>query len=211
MTQPLFDAHAFLDALRAGGPAAERATLQMVRHYRPLLRAQLFHAGVQADDLEDLLSEILFKLVTHAADVREPAAFHSWARTVARNESSAHWRRLARQPVGEGALQEDAEGLSWLEQVPDPASSDPLLRRCLHGQLGRFKDDQPKRYHCIELITLGHDAREIAELIGRSYGATRQFMSECCAALLGYFKPCLDDGGEGMRRGAAKLRGAGDD
>ncbi len=207
MTRSLFDAQAFLDALRLGGPVAEQATVQMVRHYRPLLRAQLFHAGVQADDIEDLLNEILFKLVMHAGEVRAPEAFHSWARTVARNETSAHWRRQARQPASPPAAADDEErGLDWLAQLPDPASSDPLLSRCLHGQLGRFKDEQPRRYHCIELITLGHDAREIAELIGRSYGATRQFMSECCAALLGYFKPCLDDGIEPMRRGAAKLK-----
>jgi DNA-directed RNA polymerase specialized sigma24 family protein len=208
-----FDADAFLKALAQGGPAAERATLVLLQHYRPFLRARLQLAGVAANAFEDLSSEILFKVVTGAHKLRAAPAFHSWLMTIADNEIKAHWRQLSRerQMFVDVAAHEDGDvgseldtTLSLLQRMPDEGASDHSLRLCLEGQMARFEREQGPRYACIDLIAQGFDAREIAELVGRNYGATRQFMSECCAALLGYFKPCLgDEANQGKKRGAA--------
>lgn len=208
--RPLFDAPAFLQALRLGGSAAERATLGLLQHYRPLLRAWLRTAGVAAGDVDDLISEILFKAVTGAHALRSAAAFHSWLMQIARHELGAHWQQRQRErqlfvntPPGPEA--EVAEALNLLEQWPDEGLSDPLLRLCLQGQLAHFKQQSQERHACITLIALGHEAAEIAELIGRSYGATRQYMSQCCAALLEALKPCLSEAQQqSLKRGQAQ-------
>ena len=206
-----FDAQAFLEALTQGGPAAERASLALLRHYRPFLRARLQLAGVAQNAFEDLISEVFFCVVTGAHKLRAAAAFHSWLVTIADNEIKAHWRRLGaeRRMFAEPAPVADLDGdcehaLALLERMPDEGASDHGLRLCLQGQMARFEREQGKRYACIDLIAQGFDAREIGALIGRNYGATRQFMSECCAVLLNYFKPCLgDETAADMKRGAA--------
>ena len=210
-----FDAHAFLDALKQGGRAAECSTLKLLNHYRPFLRALLFARGVAANEVEDLSSEILFKVVTGAHKLRSGAAFHSWLTMIAQHQLATHWKQLAReratfapaQTAGLGHDDDLSQTLSLLERMPDEGASDPTLRLCLQGQLARFQRDSAERHACIELIALGHDAREIADLIGRNYGATRQFMSECCAALLKLLRPCLSDDFSGARGGAGMAKG----
>ncbi len=216
-----FDAQAFLNALTLGGPAAERATQALLCHYRPFLRARLQLAGVAAGAFEDLISEVFFKVVTGAHKLRAPAAFHSWLVTIADNEIKGHWKQLGRErkmfsdphPAGSKHSDTDEPGdadatLALLQRMPDEGASDHGLRLCLEGQMARFEREQAKRYACIDLIAQGFDAREIGGLIGRSYGATRQFMSECCAALLSYFKPCLGDDAElSQKRGQAHRNG----
>ena len=77
--------------------------------------------------------------------------------------------------------------------LPDPHALDVGARLCLQGQLEKFSREQPQRFAALEHAFHGHDHREIAQLIGRSYGASRQFMSQCFAKLLDYFRPCISD------------------
>ena len=209
MSHPLFDSRAFLFAFAQGGAAAERATGGLLRHYRPLLRAMWRLVGVEAREWDDLSSEVLFKAVTQAHQVRAPEAFHSWLMTIAQRELAAHWSRTARERAVFAAPRLDAadEALHLLAQLPEASVHDPLLARCLQGQLAQFKRDAAPHYACIELLALGHDAPEIAPMIGRSYGSTREFISQCCAALMTVLRPCLDGGRTANwapKRGAAK-------
>lgn len=197
-----FDAADFLAALRVGGTSAEQATRRLLQHYRPLLRARLARSGVPAREWDDLGSEILFKAVTQAHTVRAAEAFHSWLMTIAQHEIAAHWKRSARErevfepaPATDGdSTDDDDETLQLLAQTPDEMSSDPVLARCLQGQLAHFRDEAPVDFACIELLARGHEAEEIALLTERTPGAAREFISRCCAALMKRLKPCLDDG-----------------
>ena len=212
MTPHLFDAQAFLDALRLGGAPAEAAALKLMRHYKPFLRAKLLVAGVSHNELDDLISELLFQVISGAPLVRSAAAFHSWLCIITKHEVAAHWARRSREravfsepPAPDPALQDT---LQLLDQMPDDSASDPVLRLCLQGQLAKFRRDAAQRYACIELIAMGHEAREIAELIGRSYGAAREYMSRCCAALLDYWRPCLSAGqAQALKRSSAGQAG----
>lgn len=216
MTHPLFDSQAFLHAFAQGGAAAERATAGLLRHYRPLLRSTWRAAGVEAREWDDLSSEVLFKAVTQAHQVRVAAAFHSWLMTIAQRELAAHWARCARERAvfapSAGPSEGDTDAtLQLLSQLPEASIHDPLLARCLQGQMARFKSEAALQYACVELLALGHDAPEIAPLIGRSYGSTREFISQCCAALMAMLRPCLDGGRTANwapKRGTAKTSGS---
>lgn len=218
MPRPLFDAHAFLPALARGGEPAEQATRELLRHYRPLLRAALAKAGVHARDMEDLTSEILFKVVTQAHAVRAPEAFHTWLMRIAHHEIAGHWERQAREravfvrppplPASEGS---GDDGLAWLAQVPDGQASDPVLARCLLGQLARYRQDAPEDYACIELLAQGYGDEEIAATLdlNRKPSGMRQHLSQCCAVLMALLRECLDGGHTNNwvpKRGLAKTR-----
>lgn len=220
MSRPHFDAHAFLAAFAQGGAAAERATRELLRHYRPLLRAALAKAGVQVRDMEDLTSEILFKVVTQAHAVRAPEAFHSWLMRIAQHEIAGHWERLAREravftppPTLPAADAAPDDTLAWLAHMPDDQASDPVLARCLLGQLARYRHDAPADYACIELLAQGYEDTEIALAVDRKPSGMRQHLSQCCAALMALLRECLDGGRTANwapKRGNARARAGSD-
>lgn len=218
MSRPFFDAHAFLSSLARGGEPAERATRELLRHYRPLLRATLAKAGVQVRDMEDLTSEILFKVVTQAHAVRAPEAFHSWVMRIAQHEVAGHWELLAREravftppPALPAADATPGDTLAWLAQMPDAQASDPVLARCLLGQLARYRHNAPADYACVELLAQGYRDDEIATALDldRKPSGMRQHLSQCCAALMTLLRECLDGGRTANwapKRGQAKAR-----
>lgn len=209
MTRPnRFDSLSFLHRLLAGGRAAEVAAADFVEHYRPVLTRRFRAAGVAPEALDDLVSEVLITAVTQAHTVRVPQAFHQWVMTIAEHTTGAHWHERARERAlfGHATPQADSDADSdWMLQLPDHGATDHTTRLCLQGQFAKFRRDEPQRHACIEYLTHGHDQREIAELIGRTYGATRQYLSQCCARLLEYLRPCLgEDDVEALRRGGAR-------
>ncbi|MFG6439999.1 RNA polymerase sigma factor [Roseateles sp. LKC17W] len=171
-----------------------------MRHYRPLLKAALVKAGVDAREREDLASEIFFKVVTQAHAVRAPEAFHSWLMRIAQHEIAAHWGRQAKEravfapPPAPPAHESADDTLAWLAQMPDAQASDPILARCLLGQLARYKQEAPADYACIELLAQGYEDEEIALSMGRQPGGIRQHLSQCCAALMRLLRHCLEGG-----------------
>ena len=55
-------------------------------------------------------------------------------------------------------------------------------------QLAKFREAEPKRAEILEFILEGFSTEEIRLIIGRSYGATREFMSQCRKK----FKPFIE-------------------
>ena len=188
----------FLSALAEGGARSERAGKALIDSYRPRLRARFFNGGVAAQDIDDLTAEVLTAIVTHIGQVRDHSRFDAWVYAITSNVLNQHWaakgraRDLVQAAPGAPADDpfDDADNL--LEQALDPGLSDPVTALCLQNQLQEFRDKHPHRHACIELLVLGYDAREIAQQLGRSYGATRQFISQCCAVVMQFLSPCLE-------------------
>ena len=59
---------------------------------------------------------------------------------------------------------------------------------CIQEQLAKFREAEPKRAEVIELLLKEFNTEEIRLIIGRSYGATREFMSQCRKK----FKPFIE-------------------
>lgn len=196
MTKPSrFDALGFLAKLCEGGRTADDAARALIAHYRPFLERRLRSRGADPHDAEDLAAEVLFKVVTKAHEVRTPGAFHGWVVAIADNQLRAHWRARGpeRQVMVDLPHASDDEQAHLLARIPDPHLLDADARLCLQGQLEKFSREQPQRFAALEHAFHGHDHREIARLIGRSYGASRQFVSQCFAKLLDYLSPCISD------------------
>ena len=50
---------------------------------------------------------------------------------------------------------------------------------CVQEQLAKFRESDPKHAETLDFILNGLSPEEIRLVIGRSYGATREFMSQC--------------------------------
>lgn len=203
-------------ALARGGAPAEAAARQLVRYCRPILRARFFAERVDLQDVDDLVSEVLTAIVGAIAKLREPASFDAWMRQIAQNALNQHWRERGRARecfVEPGNGIQDAEfdtALSGFERLvadaPDPSNTDPETGLCISRQLAELQARHPDRHACLELLVQGHTPAEIAEQLGRSYGAARQFISQCCAVAMTYLAPCLEAAELlGRKRGAAEI------
>lgn len=198
--RPTFDSMEFVAAMAEGGPRSERAGRALVACFRPRLRARFFNAGVAAQDIDDLTADVLTTVVSKVGQLRDPSRFEAWVYTITGNVLNQHWTSKGRardlMPAdwggngGAAGPLDDAGPL--LEQVHDAGLSDPVTALCLQNQLEDFRAQHPHRHACIELLVLGYDAREIAQQLDRSYGATRQFISQCCAVVMQFLAPCLE-------------------
>jgi RNA polymerase sigma-70 factor, ECF subfamily len=101
--------------------------------YRPLIVGWLGRQGVPSSDIDDLVQEILLKVVhnlpsfTHSG---RRGAFRSWLRTIAHNNCCDYWKSRARRAATPGG-----EGAAALEQLEDPQSA-----------LNRAWDEEHDRY-----------------------------------------------------------------
>jgi RNA polymerase sigma-70 factor, ECF subfamily len=92
--------------------------------YRPLIVGWLRRQAVPSYDIDDLVQEILLKVVRSLPSFKHSGrrgAFRSWLRTIARNNCCDYWKSPARRD----ATPEDL-GAAALEQLEDPDS--PLNR-----------------------------------------------------------------------------------
>lgn len=201
-------------ALLAGGLRAEAVCRQLIAARRPLLRARFFAAGVAAQDIDDLVSETLTTVVSQIHRLRDPDRFDAWLYTIATSVLNQHWRSLHRsrelfaEPAAP-ALDEGGEDLDALAATiaghADGAQADPATELCLRQQLERLRQEHGARHACLELLAMGYSSAEIAVHIGRSDGAARQFISQCCAVAMTYLQACLEaEVLLGRRRGAAR-------
>jgi RNA polymerase sigma-70 factor (ECF subfamily) len=101
--------------------------------YRPLIVGWLRRQGVASGDIDDLVQEILLKVVRNLPSFKHSGrrgAFRSWLRTIAHNNCCDYWKAPARHavmPAGDGA--------AALEQLEDPDSA-----------LNRSWDEEHDRY-----------------------------------------------------------------
>ena len=180
--------------LRQGGKAAEQGARRLYdRLWRPLVR---YFVLCRQDEgmAEDLASETLAKAVLRIHSLRDDTACLAWVWQIARNELKGHLRDRA--SANDAHTDLDEEGWQHLlDTHADTKHGDPVVQLCLQGQLERFRRDHPERAYCIEQAVLEDwDGRSIAAILGRSYGAAREYLSQCRKKIAEYLRPCLDPG-----------------
>ena len=60
------------------------------------------------------------------------------------------------------------------------------------SNLKYFVISEPKHAEVVDYILKGFDVEEVRLIIGRSYGATRQFMSQCRKKFKPFLERCLE-------------------
>ena len=180
--------------LRQGGKSAEQAAGRLYDTlWRPLVRFFVRHR-LDEGMSEDLASETKTKAVLQIHSLRDDAAFLGWIWQIARNELSGHLRDTRLVQQSEAGFDEEAWQL-LLETQADHSHGDRVVQLCLQGQLERFRQDHPERAYCIEQAVLeGRDGQALSAVLGRSYGATREYLSQCRKKIAEYLRLCLEPG-----------------
>ena len=159
--------------------------------YHRLLRYALSQ-GATREVADDLVQETLLKAVRHYDSLRDKSALSPWLITILRSQLIEHSRKSTSLQRAEVALVDDA----WefiVETVPGemPAAKlaeANLFRPAFELAFERFELDHPKaaevlRYSILEGLTLS----ELAGRLGKSEGATREYLSHALKKARTYF------------------------
>lgn len=203
-----------LEQLGTGGPR-QTAALQRLYHGKGREFGRFFvSSGLTRQDADDVLQETVLKILQHATSFRGQGTVNSWMWQIARNCLIDHHRRQA---GGERAMRELKEHALINTQPPQASSRKPaadaqwehatnqesalqitgepdparLFEDCFEKGLARFKLEEPERAYAIALVVEEIDQREIAERIGRKYGATREYLFQCRQRLKPFTQHCL--------------------
>jgi RNA polymerase sigma factor (sigma-70 family) len=181
------DKQAFARACREGGKAVEEALRSLDRSYFALLYRDCLRTVRDKESAHDLVQETFIKVWQRCATFHGDSELLPWIRTILRHTVLDRLRRQEQDmPLEQdGAMtQEVARGVAALsaERLTPP---DDVLRRkqladCFSRCWSRFERASPQHAAVIAWIAedgLGNE--EIARLLGRTPGATREFVSQC--------------------------------
>jgi DNA-binding NarL/FixJ family response regulator len=71
-------------------------------------------------------------------------------------------------------------------------TSNRLVEECVSAAIIKFSEIEPERAYVLDLLVEGIEGKEIAERIGRTYAATRQYLSECRKHLMPFVGECYE-------------------
>lgn len=182
------DKDVFIRACREGGPLIEQALVALHRDYSRALLREGWLTLHDHDAALDLLQDTLLKVWRRCGSFRGDSELYPWLKQVLRR--GAIDRLRSRHP--ETAL-EDANGQTLPEveaalrdsrsgALDEPLSAaeqrqvEAAYRRCAE----RFAAEQPQAAEVIRWLAEDDLApAQIAELLQRSPGATREYISQC--------------------------------
>lgn len=182
------DGASFARACREGGRHIEQWLRGFDARYGAALHREAGLVLRQAAAAEDLVQDTLIKVWQRCASFRGEAHPYAWVRQILRR--AALDRLRARVP--EEPLEDESGGLSAaVRQAIDHLSIDGVVRpddahqaAVLQGMYqrcyARFAAAHPEHAAVLRWIAEdGLEPAEVAELLGRSPGATREFLSQC--------------------------------
>jgi len=187
----------FMQACREGGARIEAALRTLQRDYWGAL---LHEAVVALGDLEgarDLAQVTLIKVWRRCASFRGDSELFPWLKGILRN-AVIDWLRTRRpeQPLQDAAgqtfpevelalLAQRGDAARTAEQVVQSAQLEALYRDCAE----RFARDQPMAAAVIRWVAEDDlDQEQIAALLQRTPGATREYISQCRKKARHYFR-----------------------
>ena len=131
-------------------------------------------SGIDYEDARDLVQKfIIDKLCMKSDSIKNIEFARTWMYQVFRNMINDQGRMLIRNR--EVPLDENKDQ-AYEQKTYD---KNQTLSDCVQEQLKIFREKEPKHAEVVEFILKDLNTEQIRLIIGRSYGATREFMSQC--------------------------------
>lgn len=131
-------------------------------------------SGIDYEDARDLVQKfIIDKLCMKSDSIKNIEFARTWMYQVFRNMINDQGRMLIRNR--EVPLDENSDQ-AYEQRTYD---KNQTLTDCVQEQLKIFREKEPKHAEVVEFILKDLSTEQIRLIIGRSYGATREFMSQC--------------------------------
>jgi RNA polymerase sigma factor (sigma-70 family) len=178
---------AFMRACRDGGHAIEQALVELDRSLFAALFRDCVRTVRDGETARDLVQETFIKVWQRCAQFRGSSELLPWIKSILRR-ATLDWLRRNRpaEPIEENGqtsaeVERRIDELSMSElATPDADSTRHELAECFQRCWKRFETAHPA--HAAVMTWIVHDGltnEEIAQLLERSPGATREFISQC--------------------------------
>tara|TARA_B100000035_G_scaffold315463_1_gene336561 strand:- start:25052 stop:25624 length:573 start_codon:yes stop_codon:yes gene_type:complete len=127
------------------------------------------------ESAQDLTHESLITIMEKAYTVKEPKAFVGWCWIVADRKALDFLRKIKREKLEFNTDKFDIE----IKQQKNVNTDNIEQRDCIRKGTEKFKEEYHNRYYALELFAQGYSHAEIAPLIDKTPGATKEFISQC--------------------------------
>jgi RNA polymerase sigma factor (sigma-70 family) len=173
--------------LMAGGARRLQAVKRLYAELSGPMRAFFRGKGLDDKSAEDLLHETFVNLLRGIGGYRGESPLRAWLWTIARNEMRMYWRSAERREDPE-----EPETLAMLRVVSDDAPRDAAeLADCVRSALARFERQFRDQAQALRLIVQYEwGIAEVAKHLGRTVGATREYLSQARKRLAPFIEPC---------------------
>ena len=145
-------------------------------------------SGINYDDASELVQKfIIEKLYMKSDSIKNIEFARTWMYRVLSNMIKDQGRILKKNREVRLDEDRDQSQAPKIYEEKNQTSSD-----CVQEQLAKLRETDPKRAEVIDYIMLDKKTEEIRLLIGRNYGATREYMSQCRKKFKSLLKSCIE-------------------
>lgn len=167
-----------LDGIRASDDAAWQ---RLVGLYAPLVLHWCRRYDLQDSDAADVFQEVFRAVATHIQGFRRERAndtFRGWLRTITTNKIHDHFRRLGRDPRGEGGTEANQRLHQFAARVPADDSElaeQQAERQLFHRGLELIRGEfEARTWQAFWRMTIdGQTASCVGQELGMTPGAVR--------------------------------------
>ena len=178
-----------LDKIRQGGQSRTDGVSQLYRGYARRFLAYFMKHRVPREHAEDLVQDVFVSIVRHAENFRGETRIDAWMWAIVRNALIDHFRRARPEdPFDEDDLVRLADAQS--DAPRDPGSG---LEDCVRRAYAAFAGQHADRAEILARVAFeGWSIDDVAAVLKRTPGATREYLSQCRKKLKAFLEPCRD-------------------
>lgn len=185
----------WLSLIAARGRDAENALRALHDKYHKRLQRFVVHQGASQDLAEEIVQDTFLKAWKSADGFRADAKVSSWLHTIARNTLISDARRpTVVDHVDDETWQAQADGKKAREcalYASTQATAQEALQKCYEDAYAGYAQSFPACAEALNRVVQdGWSVRDIAALLQRTEGATREYLSQCRKKLKRFLEPC---------------------
>lgn len=180
-----------IELIRRGGKKAQQGMSVLYQRYAPLLIGYLMkNFGFTHEEAEDVIQDAFVNIVRYLSTTRQETEVREvgpwiWRITINRAKD------ILRSPERRRRVEEDV--VERERAAPQEDTPDAGLVDCVRRAFRAFAADHPTRAEALRLAILEEwTMQELTTYLERSYGATREYVSQCRKALRPYLEHCRD-------------------
>tara|TARA_R110002050_G_scaffold223727_1_gene359638 strand:- start:40 stop:600 length:561 start_codon:yes stop_codon:yes gene_type:complete len=179
------DVDHLITELQCGGERRKLAVTQLYTEFADKIIKFLKLRGIADAEAEDILHDIFIAFIERANSFTPIGQGRGWIWTVVRSKLADRYRSAEK-------TTSIIDGDDWL--FDEESYDEDRLKACIEGQMSVFSRDNPEAAQALSWVMDDElDLRSVASLLGRSYGATREFMSQIKHKLRLYIDSCLSN------------------
>lgn len=182
--------HNVLALLQAGGAPRQQGVRELYARYAKEFTRYFRRHGLTPEAAEDVMQDTFVRVLRALETYRGSGTFEAWLWTVARNTLMSHLRERKNDESLDAMEPLHAESLM---QTATGSASNPAAADCVKRSFQQFARAHPEYAETLVRVVVdgwGHD--ELAQFRQSSYGATREYLSQCRKRLLEFVQPCFD-------------------